>query len=259
MIPIRLRPVTDKSIGTTAFFRNRILLETVCEMISSIEKKEIRVLFHACSIGSEVYSFMITTALDQRLAEKRIKVACCDQETSFLDFGKSAIYPCEVLKGMYPKEQNFFERIDENLIRVKQEIRNNVTFLPASSFRDFMYPEPFDVVFLLNALLYLPKEDQAVAIDNIAKYNNSLFITTGFHFDCIKQDLQRNHYQPYLENAKQIHDGWVDRRKAIMDANEVIPGKIYHPWSLAPYSTIKDYDYLYSAIFLKQGNERLGS
>lgn len=251
MLPVRLRAATEKSIGTTAFFRNRPLLDTVCDRLSKIDQGEIHVLFHACSIGAEVYSFLIAAALHPLLSKKNIVVSACDHEPAFLDLGRKGVYPSQVLSAMRDEEAVYFEIFDEFAVRVKGDFRRNVTFLPTCSIEDFDSNTPIDVVFLLNALLYLPASGQAQVISNIGRYNRHVLVTTGFHLNTIKRDLQHNGYRPYAKNARAIHDGWIDRRKPVMDPNEVIPGRIYHPWSLPPFKRKRDDIFRFCAIFEK--------
>ena len=251
MIPVRLRSATDNSIGTTAFFRNRPLLDAVCHRLGKIDQDDIHVLFHACSIGAEVYSFLIAVALHPVLGTKNIVVSACDHEAGFLELGRQGIYPKQVLSAMHNEEAACFDIVTESEVRVKEHIRRKVTFLPACSMQDFESETPMDVVFLLNALLYLPASGQAQVIEKIRDYNRHVLVTTGFHISTIKRDLQRNGYRPYLRNAKAIHNGWLDRRKPAMDPNEVIPGKIFQPWSLPPYKKKRGYQYHFCAVFEK--------
>lgn len=162
MIPVRLRSATDNSIGTTAFFRNRPLLDAVCHRLGKIDQDDIHVLFHACSIGAEVYSFLIAVALHPVLGAKNVVVSACDHEADFLELGRQGIYPKQVLSAMHNEEAACFDIVTESEVRVKEHIRRKVTFLPACSMQDFESETPMDVVFLLNALLYLPASGQAL-------------------------------------------------------------------------------------------------
>lgn len=251
MIPVRLRSATDKSIGTTAFFRNRPLLDAVCHRLGKIDQDDISVLFHACSIGAEVYSFLIAASLHPVLSTKNITVSACDHEADFLEFGRLGVYPKQVLSAMQEDEAACFETVSDTEVRVSEKVRRKVTFLPSCSMQDYETDTQIDVVFLLNALLYAPASDQSQVIVRIRDYNRHVFVTTGFHINTIKRDMQLNGYRPYPRNARAIHDGWLDRRKPAVDPNEVIPGKIFHHWSLPPYKKKRGYQYHFCAIFEK--------
>ena len=249
--PVRLRPTTATSIGTTAFFRNRALLDVVLGRIAALPQARITVLVHACSIGAEVWSLLIAARLDPRTRDKQIDVVACDIAPEFVDFAQQSIYPRAVLAGMHREEQAYFEAYDADSVRVRDELRQRARFSPAQSLVDFQTDESFDVVLVLNALLYLPGELQSRVIDSIAACNRALLVTTGFHFDRIRGDMQRNGYLPVRDRARAVHDGWGDRRRSGPARDEIVPGKIYHAWSLPEFSEIEDYEYKYCAVFAK--------
>jgi CheR methyltransferase, SAM binding domain len=249
--PIRLRPASSASIGTTAFFRNRALLDVLLQQIALLASAEVCVLVHACSIGAEVWSLLIAAELDARTKGKRIRIAACDLNPEFVAYAERGVYPRTVLAGMRPDEQSCFEPFDADCVRVCERLRANVEFLPAQSVTEFATDRTFDVVLLLNALLYVPGELQSRTIDRIASHNRELLVTTGFHFDRIKADMRRNGYAPVNERAQSIHDGWTDRRRDGPARDETVPGKIYHGWSLPAFSEIEDYRYKYCSIFRK--------
>jgi CheR methyltransferase, SAM binding domain len=251
LLPVRLRPTHGAAIGTTAFFRNRALLDVLLRQIGTLAAQEICVLVHACSIGAEVWSLLVAATLDPRTSGKRIRIAACDLDPEFIAHAARGVYPRSVLAGMRADERAFFEPFDADGVRVCERLRSSVEFLPAQSVTEFDTERTFDVVLLLNALLYVPGELQSRALDRIARYNASLLVTTGFHFDRIKADVCRNGYVPVTERAHSIHDGWTDRRRHGPPRNETVPGQIYHAWSLPSFSEIEDFEYKYCAIFRK--------
>lgn len=247
--PIRLRAATAASIGTTAFFRNRALLNVLLGRMAMLPSDTVSVLVHACSIGAEVWSLAAAADLDPRLRGKQIHIAACDLEPAFIAHAERGIYPRVVLSGMRPAEQPYFEPFESDSVRVCDRLRARVHFLPAQSATDFEGTRTFEVVLLLNVLLYMPAELQSLTIDRIARYNRSLLVTTGFHLDRIKSDIQRNGYRPVNEDLRAIHDGWTDRRRNGPPRDETIPGRIYHAWSLPPFSEVDEFEYKYCAVF----------
>lgn len=243
-----LRPIVNDHIGTTSFFRNRILFETILNEFKESRDSKISVLFHSSSVGAEVYSFVIKY-LEMGL-DKFFKLQCyvTDIEQAFLDFSEKAIFPATIAQTMNAEEKSFFHGVKDKLI-VKPSVREYVTFLPASSYTEFESKKIYDAVFLLNAFIYVPAEGQALTIDKISKYNKKWFITSGFHMEQIKADLKRNKYAPITNNIKIIHDSWLDRRidQGIVEKRE----GIYTDWSLPKYSEIPDFEYKYCAVFAK--------
>lgn len=246
--PVRLRPMVGNSIGTTAFFRNRALFDTLLEDMKSRGQISYNVMFHACSIGAEVYSFLIAYLTGGFEKYFTLQITATDREQGFLDFAALGGYPIAVTKSMSPVEKAFFG-VNNSEANVVDKVRQSIRFLAASSFVDYSCDDSLDVVVLLNALIYVPAELQAKTIDRIANYNTGLLVISAFHNDFIKQDLVRNGYRPILKNIKAIHDGWKDRR-VIVQGDELRTG-IYAKWSLPEFSEIEEFEFKYCAIFEK--------
>lgn len=247
--PVRLRPATERAIGTTAFFRNRTLIHLLLEQLKNHGQKHYSVLFHACSIGAEVYAFAIQYHLGGYSSDFTIDIHATDLEQGFIDYAQNGCYPADILTGMSPQERSFFAE-NGRTVNIAEQLTQSIDFLPACSFVDFTAEQPFDVVFLLNTLVYVPSDKQSMTIDKIAQYNKRFLVTSGFHMDSIKTDLSRNHYRPILAKQRSIHDAWLDRRVAV-NSNDLGPG-IYANWRLPPFSKIADFEYKYCALFLKQ-------
>jgi hypothetical protein len=114
---------------------------------------------------------------------------------------------------MRPDERRFFEPAGANNVRVAEKIRRRVRFLPPASYLEFEATERYDVVFLLNSLLYVDAPTQRRTLDRVVRYNTRLLITSGFHPDTIKADLA------------DIHEGWTERRNLRPGVTE--PGVTY--------------------------------
>lgn len=246
--PVRLRAVTEGSIGTTAFFRNRVLFNTLLGKMKSDGQEHYNILFHACSVGAEVYSLLISYLTGGYDKHFTLALSATDREQEFLDYAMLGCYPKIVLSSMTAAEKFFFQVVNQNAT-IDHELRNKISFLPASNFIDYSSNDPFDVVFLLNALIYVPAELQAKTLDGIARYNEGLLVTTAFHADSIMEDLARNSYRPFLKNIKAIHEAWTDRRITV-SGDELRPG-IFAKWSLPKFSQVDDFEFKYCAIFEK--------
>src|SRR5262245_53470135 len=95
--------------GVTAFFRNKAFLTTFTDLLRELDHP--RVLFHACSVGAEPYSFAI---LWHHRVGAPIQIDATDIEPEFLTIAQTLQHPL-----------------------LTDEIRHLVTFLPASSVTDF--------------------------------------------------------------------------------------------------------------------------
>ena len=245
---VRLRPVTERSIGTTAFFRNRALLEVLFEELKNRGQRHYSVLFHASSVGAEVYSFVIYYLVNGYSDDFSLTVHATDLEPAFLDYAASGRYPAGILNGLRNDERSCF-LVDGQSVQVVEDVRRHVEFLDAASFMDFEARQTYDVVFLLNALIYVPADQQASSLDRIASYNSGFLVATGFHMESIKRDLMRGAYRPVTRKLRSIHDGWTDRRVSA-PVTERRPG-IYADWSLPEYTEIADHQYKYCSLFAK--------
>jgi hypothetical protein len=245
--PVRLRPTANRRIGTTAFFRNRALLARVLAELKASGRERFSVLFHACSIGAEVWSFVAAYMADPDLRQRQLVCHATDLEPSFVAFAARARYPEAVLAGMTDGEAAGFRR-EGNEILPNDDLARCVSFLPACSFTAFGTESRYDLVFLLNALVYVDAPAQSRALAAIAGYNDGWLVTTGFHADGVRADMERAGYVPVTEDAEAIHNGWTDRR---VDAAgpQLVPGLIFHPWSLPPFSRGPDWDYRFCALF----------
>ena len=133
----------------------------------------------------------------------------------------------------------------------KSDVKKYVDFLPPIDFTNCSFSEFYDVVILLNALVYVSEKMQHQVLDNIAKYNTRYLVISAFHADSIKGDLAKNGYLPILDNQEWIHDSWLDRRVE-KKIGEVRTPQILADWRLPPFSKIDDDEYKYCAIFKKQ-------
>lgn len=246
--PVRLRPSANRRIGTTAFFRNRALLNRVLAEMKASRRESFTVLFHACSIGAEVWSFVAAYLSDPDLARRPLICHATDLEPSFVAFAQRARYPAQVAVGMTDAERACF-RLENNEVSPVPALQERVRFLPAASFVGFVPDRTYDVIFLLNALVYVDGPTQSRVMREIGAANSGWLVTTGFHADGIEADLRAAGYQPVTEDAEAIHNGWTDRR-VDSTGTETVPGLIYHPWSLPPFSRdVPGWDWRFCAVF----------
>ena len=251
--PVRLRPAIGDAIGTTAFFRNRTLFDTLLDQLAASNLKEVSVLFHACSIGAEVYSLVVQYLV--RKLDQQFSLHCfaTDKQPAFVDFARAASYPPEIIKGCSAEELHYF-LVSDGIVKPAPAVLARTEFLTASAFDSFTTTRTFDVVCLLNCLLYVPAATQTRVLAEVSGYNKRWLVTTGFHPQTIKGDLQATGYRPILANLEQIHNGWTDRLRAEPIPAEQLPPHIFTDWSLQPFVKSQDSEFKLCALFRKTGN-----
>jgi hypothetical protein len=237
-----LRAYSGEQKGATAFFRNRPLLETLMDLMK--DKVGAAVLFHASSIGAEAYSFAICA----RMHGLEVQISATDINSDFLGYSRRARYPAQIIDTMTVEEQAYFQRTDEDEVTPTEDIKKMVAFLPPASFVDAVVEQPFDLVFVTNAMTYVTEAEQATAIDHIASYNRRLLVASAFHPDTIEQDLARNGYAPVLTNISAIHNAWEER---IRPGYTPVRGTPEYSWVLPPFSEVEGWQYKYCSIFEK--------
>ncbi len=244
--PVMLRLYEGDKKGATAFFRNRIFLKTAVAQLKALGKPKVRVLFHACSGGAEPYSFAVYAAM----AGLEIEIDATDIVPSFVELAKMGEYPNVAVPGMLDEEKAYLHIDDrQGIFKPRPDIMARVNFLEPASFCDFTTEKRYDAVFIMNALTYVNRNQQTVAIRKAARIADHYLFMTSFHLDTIREDIDRVDFVPVADNAAQIHAGWGDRiRLAIPDT-----GDDSYNWAIPPYTAqVEDKDYKFCAIFARK-------
>lgn len=246
---------------STSFFRTVPLFRTVTDLILESKRDKINILVHACSIGAEAYSFMAYLKQRGVLDKIDVHITATDISPQMVEHARKGIYPSGVLRYFTDEEKSHFTLMENNHaeMRINPDIAQRVTFIDPVSYVDFNTDQNFDVVFILNALIYVPREGQAEALRKIASYNDSLLVCTGFYQDTIANDLRSNNYEPVTTNIEEIHNSWIDRvideEKFKSKFGEDLQESEEHKAFLPRFSDrVEDFEYKYCSIFRKKNN-----
>jgi hypothetical protein len=182
LAPSFVRPVSGVHIGTTAWFRNEAFLRTLVEQLLPIERPSI--LFHACSTGEEPYSFAI---LWYEAGGGPITIHATDIDPTFLEQAQQAKHP-----------------------RLGHVERNMVDFLPATSCTAVI-SRTYDAVACMNALCYLPEEEQELALYRMASSAWRYLCITGGSPRAVRAGIQEANLRPLWRNWVPIYYGWRER------------------------------------------------
>ncbi len=240
-------------IGTTAFFRNRAFLEALGEEIAELDcgGRPVSIMSHACSVGAEPWSLAIHLLSSHPGLD--FQIVASDLSPKFIAFAKQGLYPNGADRGMTDAERRFLELHPDGGFNIGPEARQRVTFTQPTSFVHLIPSMQFDVVTLCNALVYVPAEAQARAIQRISGYNRAIFAVTGGHRETIAEDLEAAGYDPVMRQFERVHAGWVDRHgdEALRKAMP-LPANIFEDPFLDPIDDRPGRRYRHGAIFRKQ-------
>jgi chemotaxis methyl-accepting protein methylase len=236
-----LRVYKGDKKGATAFFRNREFLNTIISLLKAEGLAAPAVFFHACSIGAEPYSFAATA----KASAFDVAIDATDIEPDFISHAQKAVYPADILGGMLDDEKQCFEVTGQGEIKLRDDLRASVNFVPAQSITAPL-AKSYDAVFAMNVLTYLPPKLQTEAIATMAKSARKYLCVTAFHPDQIKADMEAAGFAPVLDTQAAIHNAWGDRVRP----NGARAGTPEYSWVVPPYNTdAADYCWRYCAIF----------
>lgn len=248
--------------GSTAFFRNRPLINTIIKLIKDNHIAPCSILYHACSLGAEP----LTLAMYGHEAGLEMDIEATDIDPVFIEIANQGLYPAVVRDSFTDQENSFFNSVNNESITPHEKYRNMVKFLPACGVEEFQTDKNYDVVFLTNILNYLDRPRQRAILQAISHYNKRYLITTSFFPNTIISDLKKAGYEPVTTNLEAIHRSWYARIK--IDNSLIVPPGAnvtkldiinsvvnQHAWALPAYELIQDdpdKNWKYCAIFKKK-------
>ncbi|WP_372656868.1 CheR family methyltransferase [Hydrogenophaga sp.] len=150
----------------TAFFREQHHFDVLAKYLrSGPSSVNWRIWCAAASTGEEAYSIAMTVR--ETLGDaRRYQLLSSDIDTRVLATAKAGMYKLDELKGLSPERMaRHFQRgngSNAGLIRVKSELQKQMEFFQLNLNDDnWVLPEPFDVVFCRNVMIYFDAATQA--------------------------------------------------------------------------------------------------
>jgi two-component system CheB/CheR fusion protein len=156
-------------IGVTSFFRD----PTAWEVLKTVVFPELleryptggvlRAWISGCSTGEEAYSMamIFNEALEQSKLCWNIsmQIFATDLDKHAIDKARQGIYPINISADVSPERLNRFFTKEERGYKVKQEIREMITFAPQNMVMDPPFTK-LDILSCRNLLIYLTPELQ---------------------------------------------------------------------------------------------------
>lgn len=159
------------STNKTDFFREKehfeVLLAKVLPALAARNGtvREMVLWSAGCSSGEEPYTLAIVLTEYARLHPAfRFRILATDISTSVLEKAQRAVFTAEVVNPVPPElRRRFFLRSKDrksNLLRVVPELRQKIEFRHLNLMEDFALPEPADVIFCRNVIIYFDRPTQ---------------------------------------------------------------------------------------------------
>ncbi len=148
----------------TSFFREAHHFPLLAEHVKKV-KTPITIWCSASSTGEEPYSIAMTLCEAFGTLTPPAQIIATDIDTNVLATAANGVYAINRLDKMSPERaKRFFLRgkgDQEGMVRVRQELRQMITFKPLNLLADgWPLTGQFDVIFCRNVMIYFDKETQ---------------------------------------------------------------------------------------------------
>ncbi len=171
--------VNAVTTNLTSFFREPHHFEYMArDMIPALLSRgdssyRLRIWCCAASTGEEPYSIaMMLREAQDRLAAWDVKMLATDLDSNVLATGAAGVYADERLKGMDPaRVARFFDKgtgAHAGKFRVREELRNLITFKQLNLMNEWPVRGPFDAIFCRNVIIYFDKATQRTLFERMA-------------------------------------------------------------------------------------------
>jgi chemotaxis protein methyltransferase CheR len=170
------------------------------------EPKVLKLWSAGCSCGQEAYTLAILAQeAVQPLYTWGVQILATDLSKQVLEVGQRGVYPKVRLDTMPPAVRTTYFHDLGDQIRVKDSIRETVTFRQ-HNLRDPFPAERFDVIFCRNVMIYFSRQEQI----RLAQRFHDHLAPEGFLFIGHSESLQG------LDVGLQmrLHNGGVAYQKA---------------------------------------------
>lgn len=173
----------------TFFFREIKQLKAFSEEIipEIVEGKKndqsLRVWSAGCSTGEEPYTLAILMLENHLLDGWHKEILATDISNRVLHSAREGIYYKHSFRSTESRYLDlFFQKVDENRHRIKENVKSIVTFGHLNIMQNSNWPadHSFDVIFCRNVLIYFNQEAKRTAVANLeAKLKHGGFLILG--------------------------------------------------------------------------------
>ena len=149
----------------------------------TVKDKNLRIWCAASSTGEEPYTLemIVQDFFHNELSLWNKEIIASDISSRVLNIAKEGVYSLESIQEVPSTwKLNYFEKVSDNTVRVKENIRKNVTFQKLN-LMDTMLPfkRKFHVIFCRNVMIYFDQPTKTALINrlyNVLEDGGYLFI-----------------------------------------------------------------------------------
>ncbi|MBT3197385.1 MAG: protein-glutamate O-methyltransferase CheR, partial [Gammaproteobacteria bacterium] len=173
------RLVNAITTNLTSFFRENHHFEYLSGTVlpelenSGVGSRRLRIWSAGCSTGEEPYSIAVTLC-EAGLQTKGwdIQVKATDVNSEVLAQAAEGVYSLERLEGLGSQRlQRWFLKgkgAQDGKMRVKPEVSRMMNFAELNLVSPWSLPEPVDIIFCRNVIIYFDRESKKKLIDRMA-------------------------------------------------------------------------------------------
>jgi len=168
-----IRFIDAVSTNETYFYRGDNQFQALEEIIFPElfkKRKKIYIWSAGCSTGEEPYTIQMVFSKTSDKYDWRgyNEIYATDLSNEVIEKAKRAVYSGRTL-NLLPDEfkTKYFDMIDDDVYRVKEEIRKKVVFKSHNLLKQSPPHSQFDIIFCRNVMIYFDRETQKYLVDNV--------------------------------------------------------------------------------------------
>lgn len=242
----RARAVADRR-AITRLFRNPPQLELIAQQLRAQSPGSLRIAIHGVADGAEAVSLLV--ALDPARTGQEVHIDGFDLEASYLEHARRFSYaPQQFDADAWRHEVAAYleegaaggwtvaDRWRSCLSYAQQDVLELSLGGPA--------PARYDLVMFQNALISMPSETLAPALDRLTARvrPGGLLAVGGGPLDRVPNLVQERGFQPILEQVEAVHEAWQVQRQFWDNPNRpywaLEPFDANHPDGIMRYCTL---------------------
>ena len=165
-----LHCINSMTTNVTSFFREGHHFEFLAGEVLHNATSKVRVWSAGCSTGEEPYSIAFTASA----SPAQVEITATDLDTHVLQHASNGVYRLKDVAGLEQASlKKWFLRgkgSRQGQVRVNRQFRDMVNFSRLNLKEAWTWPEPFDVIFCRNVMIYFDHELRSRLIERFHQH-----------------------------------------------------------------------------------------